>query len=530
MSDRTALHDYGNSRAVLIGTSTYRNLGNVPAARSLQRMHDLLASDLCGWPADKITEIKDELRPGDLHSRLIKIFRDVTDVALFYFVGHGLIDDEDQLCLGLVESSTELHLRASTSLQFRNVRDAFIHSRAEVRVLILDCCFSGLASQRKNSLGASDLADQAGVVGVYTMAACQAYGKASFDAGGPDPQTYFTKFLVDLIEKGMPGQPAELRLRPIFQRLAERLTEAGHPKPVERNIDSASQFVFAYNAAPVQVQVDVATAIQKMDARLAQMEEFIAGLTGQASVSPPGPGAESTAALPEQASSNAPTATLRPGQRPLAANVAALLAKAADLLRVGNGAEFREVEEKLRDFGTSARPTAVLQTGMGSITIMLYPDYAPEAVRNFIELAQGTRPWIDSRERNPLPRGARLYDGTLFHRVVRGLLIQGGDPIGTGLGGPGYRQANEFHDELSFDKPYMVAMALSGESSNGSQFFITVSPAPWFNGKHTIFGEVLGDRAVVDSINQVPVGAADRPTVDVVLQNVRISTATTSDT
>jgi cyclophilin family peptidyl-prolyl cis-trans isomerase len=493
-------------------------------------MHDLLASDLCGWPADKIIEIKDASWPGDLHSRLIKIFRDVTDVALFYFVGHGLIDDEDQLCLGLVESSNEVHLRASTSLQFRNVRDAFIHSRAEVRILILDCCFAGLASQRKNSLGASDLADQAGVAGAYTMTACQAYGKASFDAEGPDPQTHFTKFLVDLIEKGIPGQPAELRLRPIFQRLAERLTEVGHPKPVERNIDSASQFVFAYNAAPVQVQVDVATAIQKMDARVARMEEYFAGLAGQASAAPPRPSAQSIAAPPEQASSNVPAATLRPGQRPQAVNVAALLTKAADLLRAGNGVGFREVEAQLRGFGTSARPTAVLQTSMGSITIKLFPDYAPEAVRNFIELAQGTRPWVDSRERKPLPRGARLYDGTLFHRVVRGLLIQGGDPIGTGFGGPGYRQANEFHDELSFGKPYMVAMALSGESSNGSQFFITVSPAPWFNGKHTIFGEVLGDRAVVDSINQVSVGAADRPIVDVVLQNVRISRATTGNT
>jgi cyclophilin family peptidyl-prolyl cis-trans isomerase len=530
MTDRAALRDYRNSRAVLIGTSAYRNLSEVPAARSLQRMHDLLASDLCGWPAGKITQIKDEPRPGDLHSRLIKIFRDVTDVALFYFVGHGLVDDEDQLCLGLVESSNELHLRASTSLQFRNVRDALIHSRAEVKVVILDCCFAGLASQRKNSLGTSDLAEQAGVAGAYSMAACQAYGKASFEAGGPDPQTHFTKFLVDLIEKGIPGQPAELRLRPIFQSLAERLTEVGHPKPVERNIDSASQFVFAYNAAPVQVQVDVATAIQKMDARLAQLEEYVAKLAGQATASVPQPSVKPAPASPEQASSDVSAPGPRPGQRPEAAAVAALLTEAADLLRAGNGAGFRDVEAKLRDFGTSARPAAILQTSMGSITITLFPDYAPEAVRNFIELAQGTRPWIDSRERKPFPREARLYDGTLFHRVVRGLLIQGGDPIGTGFGGPGYRQANEFHDGLSFDKPYMVAMALSGESSNGSQFFITVSPAPWLNGKHTIFGEVLGDRAVVDSISQVPVGAADRPVVDVVLQNVRISTVATGST
>jgi cyclophilin family peptidyl-prolyl cis-trans isomerase len=551
MIDRFALHDYQNSRAVLIGTSTYHNLGNVPAARSLRRLHGLLTSDLCGWPSDKITLIEEARRPGDLHYELIQAFHKVSDVALFYFVGHGLVDDEDQLCLGLVESDNRSHLRASTSLEFRDVRDGLLRSKAETRLLILDCCFAGLANQRRNTLGISELVEQAGGAGTYTMAACQAYGTASFDNDGPDPQTHFTKYLVDLIEEGIPGQPAELRLRPIFRRLSERLTADGHPRPMERNIDSASDFAFAYNAAPVQVQVDVPTALQRMDDRLSRMEGYFAALAEQAGLSGslPGaqPGASSAWATPSEPD-GAPMAAEQGGEPAQApgvsttsggdqarppdgqvTRVAALQAKAADLLRVNNGVEFRAVEAQLQELGASARPTAVLQTSMGSITIRLFPDYAPEAVRNFIELARGTRPWIDSRAPEPFRRGVRLYDGTLFHRVVRGLLIQGGDPTGTGSGGPGYRQANEFHRELTFDQPYMVAMANSGESSNGSQFFITVSVVPWLNGKHTIFGEVIDNSTVAAQISLVPVDAEDRPIEDVALESVRISGDTTGN-
>ena len=168
---------------------------------------------------------------------------------------------------------------------------------------------------------------------------------------------------------------------------------------------------------------------------------------------------------------------------------------------------------------------------MGSITIRLFPDYAPEAVRNFIELARGTRLWIDPRERELfLRQGDRLYDGTVFHRVVHDLLIQGGDPTGTGSGGPGYRQANELHRDLTFDQPFMVAMANSGESSNGSQFFITVSAAAWLTGKHTIFGEVIDNSAVAVEISRVPVDTRNRPVEDVVLESVRISEGKTSTT
>jgi cyclophilin family peptidyl-prolyl cis-trans isomerase len=528
MTDRAALHDYGNSRAVLIGTSSYRHLNPVQAAaHSLRRMQQLLTSELCGWPGSQITVIEDAPGPGDLHSRLIELFHNVEDVALLYFVGHGFVDDEDQLCLGLVGSSAEPHLRASTSLEFRDVRDAMIRSSAQTSILILDCCFSGQAGRRGNTLAASaDLADQAGGAGAYTMAACQAYGTASFETDRAEPQTYFTKYLVDLIRAGIPGEPGELRLRPIFRRLSQALTADGHPRPIERNIDSASEFIFAHNAAPVQVQADVPTALRQLNERIARME----GLAERAGA-PAEPPSDVPARAADQLPGGGAGASIRVSPRPgadQAQRIAGLRAKAAGLLRVRKTDEFRVVEAQLQQLGASARPTAVLQTSMGDITIQLYPDFAPEAVRNFIELAEGTRSWIDPRQLEPLRRTARLYDGTLFHRVVRGRLIQGGDPIGTGTGGPGYRQANEFHRELSFGYPYMMAMANAGSSSNGSQFFITVSPAPWLTHKHTIFGAVINGSGVAERISQVPVGAGERPIDDVVLEAVRISGDLTS--
>jgi cyclophilin family peptidyl-prolyl cis-trans isomerase len=520
MSDRVPLRDYLNSRAVLVGTSTYRNLRPVPAAaNSLQRMVGLLTSDLCGWPSGQITEIRDELGPGDLHLRLIRLFRDITDVALFYFVGHGQVDDKDQLCLGLVGSSEEPDLRASTSLEFQDVRDAMLRSRAETKILILDCCFSGLASEHRNTLGASDLADQAGGAGAYTMAACRSYGTASFETDGSCPQTHFTKYLVDVIETGIRGQSAGLRLRPIFRRLAETLEAVGHPRPMERNINSASEFVLAYNAAPVQVQIDVPTALQQMDARIARIEASLAAVAEQAEPPAPSPS-------PERAADQAPVTRSSPDAERAGeqfASVARLRAQAAEFLRVNKGEEFRVVEAQLQRLGSSARPTTVLQTSMGDITIQLLPDYAPEAVRNFTELAEGTRPWLDPRHREPLRRGVRLYDGTLFHRVIHGLMIQGGDPIGTGTGSPGYLQAHEFHRDLAFDGPYRVAMANSGPDSDGSQFFITVGPAPWLTHKHTIFGMVVDGTTVADRISEVPVDSDDRPIQDVALRTVRIS-------
>ncbi len=165
--------------------------------------------------------------------------------------------------------------------------------------------------------------------------------------------------------------------------------------------------------------------------------------------------------------------------------------------------------------------TATLTTTQGTVTIRLFPDHAPKTVRNFVELAEGGREWTDPRTRSVTKD--KLYDGTIFHRVIAGFMIQGGDPLGTGTGGPGYKFADEIHPDLRFDKPYLLAMANAGPGTNGSQFFITVGPAPWLNGKHTIFGAVISGQDVVDAISRVQTVPGDRPVTDVVLQSVSIT-------
>jgi peptidyl-prolyl cis-trans isomerase A (cyclophilin A) len=167
---------------------------------------------------------------------------------------------------------------------------------------------------------------------------------------------------------------------------------------------------------------------------------------------------------------------------------------------------------------------ATLTTNHGDIEVRLFPNHAPKTVANFVELAEGTREWTDPRsgEKSAAP----LYDGTVFHRVISGFMIQGGDPLGTGTGGPGYQFADEFHPDQHFDRPYLLAMANAGPGTNGSQFFITVAPTTWLNRKHTIFGEVVdaAGRKVVDAIAATEVTQFnDRPVEDVVIESVRIS-------
>ncbi|MGH3209056.1 MAG: peptidylprolyl isomerase [Trebonia sp.] len=164
--------------------------------------------------------------------------------------------------------------------------------------------------------------------------------------------------------------------------------------------------------------------------------------------------------------------------------------------------------------------TATLTTTQGTVTVRLFPDHAPKTVRNFVELAEGGKEWT-----NPVTRVKskdKLYDGTVFHRVITNFMIQGGDPLGNGTGGPGYKFGDEIHPDLSFDKPYLLAMANAGPGTNGSQFFITTVPTPWLTGKHTIFGEVIGGADVVDAISRVQTVPGDRPVNDVVLQSVTI--------
>ena len=166
--------------------------------------------------------------------------------------------------------------------------------------------------------------------------------------------------------------------------------------------------------------------------------------------------------------------------------------------------------------------TATLHTNMGDIKVNLFPDHAPKTVRNFTELAEGTKEWTNPKLN--AKSSAPLYDGTIFHRVISGFMIQGGDPLGTGTGGPGYRFEDEPHPELVFDKPYLLAMANAGPNTNGSQFFITVAPTTWLNFKHTIFGEVAdqASRQVVDAIAGTATGPGDKPLTDVVIERVSV--------
>jgi peptidyl-prolyl cis-trans isomerase A (cyclophilin A) len=164
--------------------------------------------------------------------------------------------------------------------------------------------------------------------------------------------------------------------------------------------------------------------------------------------------------------------------------------------------------------------TATLRTSRGDVIVRLFPDQAPKTVRNFVELAEGSREWT-----NPATRKQshdKLYDGTIFHRVIPEFMIQGGDPLGTGTGGPGYKFADEIHPDLVFDRPFLLAMANAGPGTNGSQFFITTIPTPWLNRKHTIFGEVVEGADIVEQISQVQTSRGDRPVVDVVLESVEI--------
>jgi peptidyl-prolyl cis-trans isomerase A (cyclophilin A) len=164
--------------------------------------------------------------------------------------------------------------------------------------------------------------------------------------------------------------------------------------------------------------------------------------------------------------------------------------------------------------------TATLQTNQGRIVIRLFPDQAPKTVRNFVELAEGGKQWTDPGTGQVTT--SKLYDGTIFHRVIPDFMIQGGDPLGSGRGGPGYKFADEIHPDLRFDRPYLLAMANSGPGTNGSQFFITVAATPWLNGKHTIFGEVIEGADVVDAITRVKTGSQDRPVDDVTIESVTV--------
>ena len=164
---------------------------------------------------------------------------------------------------------------------------------------------------------------------------------------------------------------------------------------------------------------------------------------------------------------------------------------------------------------------ATLKTSLGVIVIRLYDDKAPKTVENFVGLASGTKEWTDPKTGEKVKRP--LYNGTLFHRVIPGFMIQGGDPLGRGTGGPGYKFADEFNPDLRHNKAGILSMANSGPNTNGSQFFITLGPTPHLDNRHSVFGEVAQGQDVVAAIVNAPRGPNDRPVKDVVLQEVIIS-------
>jgi peptidyl-prolyl cis-trans isomerase A (cyclophilin A) len=168
---------------------------------------------------------------------------------------------------------------------------------------------------------------------------------------------------------------------------------------------------------------------------------------------------------------------------------------------------------------------AIFNTTEGTIVCRLFDTDAPKTVQNFTDLAEGKREW--KHPSTGKKTSDRLYDGTIFHRVIPDFMIQGGDPLGTGRGGPGYKFGDEIHPDLAFDRPYLLAMANAGPGTNGSQFFITTVPTPWLNGKHTIFGEVIDGSDVVDMISRLKTGSQDRPVEDVILESVTVERGTT---
>ena len=160
-------------------------------------------------------------------------------------------------------------------------------------------------------------------------------------------------------------------------------------------------------------------------------------------------------------------------------------------------------------------------TTEGSFTVRLFDEEVPNTVANFIGLAEGTKEWTDPRTRQKVT--ARYYDGIVFHRVIEGFMIQGGDPLGQGVGGPGYEFADEFHPSLRHAKAGMLSMANRGPNTNGGQFFITLAATPHLDNKHSVFGEVTAGMNIVRRIGTTPVGRQDRPVKDITILSVAIT-------
>ncbi|WP_439027462.1 peptidylprolyl isomerase [Haloarchaeobius sp. DT45] len=165
--------------------------------------------------------------------------------------------------------------------------------------------------------------------------------------------------------------------------------------------------------------------------------------------------------------------------------------------------------------------TATIHTNRGDIEVELYDERVPNTVENFVGLATGEKAWSDP-ETGETIEGEPLYEDVIFHRVIEGFMIQGGDPTGTGRGGPGYQFDDEFHEDLSHDGPGILSMANAGPNTNGSQFFITLDATPHLDGKHSVFGKVVDGMDVVEEIGSLPTDRQDKPTQDVVIESIDV--------
>ncbi|MEU7640943.1 caspase family protein [Streptomyces sp. NPDC039016] len=253
MTEIVPLRDYSRSRAVLIGAWDYAHLAPVPAARnSLERVAGLLTGPLCGWPKPRVKALRNVRRRDRLPDQLMKLFDGVEDVALFYFVGHGQLY-EDELCLALRESPRAGPRTTTVGLPFSDVRAALRACNAQTKIVILDCCFAGHAARTEHTLASTstNVIDKTLGTGAVTLAASGAYRTAWFESAPDvaDPQTYFTKYLVDVIEQGIPGHPGGLPLGPIYARTADALARDHRPEPTRSVRHDADRFILARNIA-----------------------------------------------------------------------------------------------------------------------------------------------------------------------------------------------------------------------------------------------------------------------------------------
>ena len=268
MSSRQLTPAFGNSRAVVMGTWRYneRELGpNLPPVEnSWRRFADMLSSPLCGWPEDSINRIANEPDPGRIPNLLMTEFAAATDVALFYYVGHGFLsaDFDADLCLALTGTvSKDPNQRITTSLSYGAVRRALLKSKAATKIVILDCCHSGQATGPRHSLSGTsatmagtelaEFMDEADVEGSYVLVAASRNKKAYYETASAtgSPQTYFTKYLVDLVERGIMDETRDISMETLFTRLGADLRAGGHQRPLRRNVDSGGTYVFCHNAA-----------------------------------------------------------------------------------------------------------------------------------------------------------------------------------------------------------------------------------------------------------------------------------------